>query len=63
MPSTYTFPNLVYIDFKNAFGLIDHTSLLAIMKDLGYLKDVVKYRYKEEQNKVTFLVHIYLLCF
>ena len=25
-----------YIDFKNAFGSIDHARLLAIMKDLEY---------------------------
>ena len=33
---------LLYIDFKNAFGSIDHTRLLTIMKDLGYLEDAVK---------------------
>ena len=33
---------LLYIDFKNAFGSIDHTRLLAIMNDLGYLEDAVK---------------------
>ena len=33
---------LLYIDFKNAFGSIDHAELLAIMKDLGYPEDVVK---------------------
>ena len=33
---------LLYIDFKNASGSIDHTRLLAIMKDLGYPEDVVK---------------------
>lgn len=27
---------ILYIDFKNAFGLIDHARLLGIMKDLGY---------------------------
>jgi hypothetical protein len=27
---------ILYIDFKNAFGSIDHARLLAIMKDLGY---------------------------
>jgi hypothetical protein len=27
---------LLYIDFKNAFGSIDHARLLAIMADLGY---------------------------
>ena len=33
---------LLYIDFKNAFGSIDHARLLAIMKDLGYPEDAVK---------------------
>lgn len=32
---------LLYIDFKNAFGSIDHARLLAIMTNLGYLEDVV----------------------
>jgi hypothetical protein len=32
---------LLYIDFKNAFGSIDHARLLAIMKDLGYPNDAV----------------------
>ena len=32
---------LLYIDFKNAFGSIDHARLLAIMKDLGYPQDAV----------------------
>ena len=32
---------LLYIDFKNAFGSLNHTRLLAIMKDLGYPEDVV----------------------
>jgi hypothetical protein len=32
---------LLYIDFKNAFGSIDHARLLAIMADLGYLQDAV----------------------
>ena len=27
---------LLYIDFKNAFGFLDHARSLAIMKDLGY---------------------------
>ena len=27
---------ILYIDFKNAFGSIDHARLLAIMKDFGY---------------------------
>ena len=30
---------VLYIYFKNAFGLIDHARLLAIMKDLGYPTD------------------------
>ena len=33
---------LTYIDFKNAFGSIDHARLLAIMADLGYPLDAVK---------------------
>jgi hypothetical protein len=32
---------LLYIDFKNAFGSIDHARLLAIMCDLGYPTDVI----------------------
>jgi hypothetical protein len=32
---------LLYIDFKNAFGSIDHTRLLAIMADLGYPQDAI----------------------
>ena len=32
---------ILYIDFKNAFGSIDHARLLAIMKDLGYSLDAV----------------------
>ena len=32
---------ILYIDFKNAFGSINHTRLLAIMKDLGYPQDAV----------------------
>jgi hypothetical protein len=32
---------LLYIDFKNAFGSLDHVRLLAIMKDLGYPTDAV----------------------
>ena len=33
---------LLYIDFKNAFGSIDHARLLAIMKELGYPKDAIQ---------------------
>jgi hypothetical protein len=33
---------LLYIDFKNAFGSIDHARLLAIMYDLGYPLDAVQ---------------------
>jgi hypothetical protein len=33
---------ILYIDFKNAFGSIDHARLLAIMKDLGYPHDAIK---------------------
>jgi hypothetical protein len=32
---------LLYIDFKNAFGSIDHARLLAIMTDLGYPNDAI----------------------
>jgi hypothetical protein len=32
---------LLYIDFKNAFGSLDHARLLAITKNLGYPEDVV----------------------
>jgi hypothetical protein len=31
----------LYIDFKNAFGSIDHARLLAIMADLGYPQDAI----------------------
>ena len=33
---------LLYIDFTNAFGSIDHARLLAIMEDLSYLLDAIK---------------------
>ena len=33
---------ILYIDFKNVFGSIDHARLLTIMKDLGYPNDVIK---------------------
>ena len=33
---------LTYIDFRNAFGSIDHARLLAIMEDLGYPLDAVE---------------------
>jgi hypothetical protein len=32
---------LLYIDFKNAFGSIDHAQLLAIMANLGYPQDAI----------------------
>ena len=32
---------ILYIDFKNAFGSIDHARLLPIMKDLGYPQDAI----------------------
>jgi hypothetical protein len=32
---------LLYIDFKNAFGSLDHVRLLTIMKDLGYPTDAI----------------------
>jgi hypothetical protein len=31
----------MYIDYKNAFGSIDHARLLAILADLGYPQDAV----------------------
>ena len=33
---------LTYIDFKNAFGSIDHAHLLALMEDLGYPLDAIE---------------------
>jgi hypothetical protein len=33
---------LTYIDFRNAFGSIDHTRLLALMEDLGFPLDAVE---------------------
>jgi hypothetical protein len=33
---------LLYIDFTNAFGSIDHVRLLAIMSDLGYPLDAIQ---------------------
>ena len=33
---------ITYIDFRNAFGSIDHARLLALMKDLGYPRDAVE---------------------
>jgi hypothetical protein len=32
---------LLYIDFKNAFGSIDHARLLSIMVDIGYPQDAI----------------------
>jgi hypothetical protein len=32
---------ILYIDFKNAFGSIDHARLLSIMADLGYPQDAI----------------------
>ena len=32
---------ILYIDFKNAFGSIDHARLLAVMQDLGYPSDAI----------------------
>lgn len=32
---------MLYIDFKMAFGFIDHTRLLTIMSNLGYPQDEV----------------------
>lgn len=33
---------LAYIDFRNAFGFIEHARLLALMKDLGYPLDAIE---------------------
>ena len=33
---------LTYIDFRNAFGSIDHARLLALMEDLGYPLDAIE---------------------
>jgi hypothetical protein len=38
---TYPTRHILYIDFKNAFGSIDHARLLAIMADLGYPQDAI----------------------
>ena len=32
---------ILYIDFKNAFGSIDHAILLVILKDMGYPTDSI----------------------
>jgi hypothetical protein len=32
---------ILYIDFKNAFGSLDHARLLAVIKDLGYPENAV----------------------
>ena len=33
---------ITYIDFRNAFGSIDHARLLALMEDLGYPSDAIE---------------------
>ena len=33
---------LIYIDFRNAFGFIDHARLLVLMENLGCPKDAVE---------------------
>ena len=33
---------ITYIDFKNAFGSIDHARLLSLMEDLGYPTDAIE---------------------
>ena len=46
---------LLYIDFINAFGSIDHARLLAIMADLGYPKDaitIIRNIYLESYTKI-----------
>lgn len=44
---------LTYIDFQNAFGSIDYTRLLALMKDLGFPLDAVKIIGNIYQNSTT----------
>ena len=44
---------LLYVDFKNAFGSIDHAKLLTIMSDLGYPQDVVSLIRNINSNSTT----------
>lgn len=34
--------HITFIDFRNAFGYIDHARILTIMEDLGFLLDVIE---------------------
>ena len=44
---------LTYIDFRNAFGSIDHARLLAPMEDLGYPRDAVELKDNIYTNSTT----------
>jgi hypothetical protein len=44
---------LLYIDFKNAFGSIDHAKLLTIMSDLSYPQDAVSLIGNINSNSTT----------
>lgn len=47
---------ILYIDFKNAFGSINHPRLFAIIKDLGYPQDIVALlRNIYSQSTTTFI--------
>jgi hypothetical protein len=50
---------LLYIDFKNAFGSIDHARLLAIMADLGYPQDVINLIGNIYSNSSTIFTRTY----
>lgn len=50
---------LLYIDFKNTFGSIDHTRLLAIMEDLGYPLQAIQLRADIYTNSTTFIGEIF----
>jgi hypothetical protein len=44
---------LLYIDFKNVFGSIDHARLLAIIADLGYPQDAINLIGNIDSNSST----------
>lgn len=44
---------LTYIDFINAFGVIDHTKLLALMEDLGYPNNAIELICNIYRNSTT----------
>jgi hypothetical protein len=48
---------LMYINFQNAFGSIDHVRILAIMGDLGHPKDMVEFIGNICTNSTTFSMH------